>query len=304
MLPRSGHLPAREARGRGVRDQFGLTGPAAVEGRLTGAGGGPRPQQSRAVNGPQHDPGQRRRTAKGPVQMDLAERHKSRPYGSLSPGCTHQLAASLEIGSRYQTAETATMIVIGRASSTARFTGTGSQRQAAAPAGQSPAAGGMAREPGGTGSPVPQRSACRRVAVIVDGSPESAPALRQAAAQARQRNATLDVISVVQAEADARAVTMARVQLGELSRRACPYGVGAPVRFRVEHGDLDTLLRVIRADVELLVAGPGMMADEDAPGPAAAPPAPQAARPQTARTRARGPRAHSAWLHTLLHVTS
>jgi hypothetical protein len=41
----------------GVRDQFGLTGPAAVEGRLAGAGGGPRPQQSRAVNGPQHDPG-------------------------------------------------------------------------------------------------------------------------------------------------------------------------------------------------------------------------------------------------------
>jgi hypothetical protein len=119
--------------------------------------------------------------------------------------------------------------------------------------------------PGGLGStqsPARQRSAGRRVAVIVDDSTESAPALRQAAAQARQRNATLDVICLVPAEADARAVTMARVRLGELSRRACPYGAGAPVRLRVEHGDLDTVLTAIRADVELLVPGPGIVADQ------------------------------------------
>jgi Universal stress protein family len=117
-------------------------------------------------------------------------------------------------------------------------------------------------EPGSSQSPARQGSGCRRVAVIVDGSTESAPALRQAAAQARQRNATLDVICLVPMEADARAVTMARVRLGELSRRACPYGVGAPVRLRVEHGGLDTVLPAIRAEVELLVPGPGMVADQ------------------------------------------
>ena len=117
-------------------------------------------------------------------------------------------------------------------------------------------------EPGSTQCPERQRPACRWVAVIVDGSTESAPALRQAAAQARQRNATLDVICLVPAEADARAVTMAQVRLGGLSRRACPHGVGAPVRLRVEHGDLDTVLLAIRADVELLVSGPGIVADQ------------------------------------------
>jgi hypothetical protein len=98
-----------------------------------------------------------------------------------------------------------------------------------------------------------QRPATRQVAVIVDGSPESAPALRQAASQARQRNATLEIICLLPEQADERTVTMARVRLGGLSRRACPSGVGVPVRFRVEHGDVDTLLALIQADVELLI---------------------------------------------------
>jgi len=150
-------------------------------------------------------------------------------------------------------------------------------------------------EPGSTQSPARQRSACRRVAVIVDGGTESAPALRRAAAQARQRNATLDVICLVPAAADTRAVTMARVRLGELSRRACPYGMGAPVRLRVEHGDLDTVLPAIRAGVELLVPGPGIVADQAAPGPAPRP----AVAPHRGAQRGRG-----TWLHTLLQAIS
>jgi Universal stress protein family len=114
------------------------------------------------------------------------------------------------------------------------------------------------------------RPAHRQVAVIVDGGPESAPALRQAASQARQRNATLDVICLLPEQGDERTATMARVRLGELSRRACPLGVGVPVRFRVEHGDVETVLPVIQADAELLVCGLAIEAEQVAPEPARA----------------------------------
>ncbi len=117
-----------------------------------------------------------------------------------------------------------------------------------------PATSEMAGETQPPGS-ARQRSAHRRVAVIVDGSPESAPALRQAASQARQRNATLEVICLLPEQPDEQAVTMARVRLGALSRRACPSGAGVPLCFRVEHGDVDTVVAVIQADVELLVYG-------------------------------------------------
>ena len=57
-------------------------------------------------------------------------------------------------------------------------------------------------------------SAHRRVvAVIVDGSGESVSALRQAASQHVEHNATLDVIYLLPEQADARAVTLARVRL-------------------------------------------------------------------------------------------
>jgi Universal stress protein family len=164
-----------------------------------------------------------------------------------------------------------------------------------------PAASKLASEPDSTGRPGPARPrpAHRQVAVIVDGSPdgspESAPALRQAASQARQRNATLDVICLLPEQADERTVTMARVRLGELSRRACPLGAGVPVRFRVEHGDVDTMLPVIQADSELLVYGLAIEAEQIAPGPARAP---AAASPQ------RAPRPRREWLRTVLHATS
>lgn len=107
---------------------------------------------------------------------------------------------------------------------------------------------------GRLGQPGAQHGLPRRVVVGVDGSPGSAAAFVLAASQARQRNATLDVVYVLPADADTRAATMARVMLGEFTRRVCPYGVGAPVRFRVERGDPKTVLLLMGVGAELLIA--------------------------------------------------
>ena len=48
---------------------------------------------------------------------------------------------------------------------------------------------------------------------------------------------------------------MAKVMLGEFTRRQCPYGVGAPVRLRVEHGDPQVVLPLLGAGAELLIIG-------------------------------------------------
>ncbi|HUY50257.1 MAG TPA: universal stress protein [Streptosporangiaceae bacterium] len=98
-----------------------------------------------------------------------------------------------------------------------------------------------------------ERPGPRRVAVVVDGSADSAAAFQQAASQARQRNATLDVICIIADEEDAAVSIMARVKLGEFTRRQCPYGVGAPVRLRVEHGDPEAVLLAVSACTELLI---------------------------------------------------
>jgi nucleotide-binding universal stress UspA family protein len=96
----------------------------------------------------------------------------------------------------------------------------------------------------------------RRVAVIVDGSALSATALRNAASQARQRNALLDVVSILPPGTDRQAQVAARVRLGEFTRRQCPYGVGVPVRLRVECGDPEDILPTIAEGAELLLAPP------------------------------------------------
>lgn len=100
----------------------------------------------------------------------------------------------------------------------------------------------------------------RRVVVGVDGSPESAVLLRCAASQARQRSATLDVVCVLPDGAGTRAATMARVKIGEFTRRVCPYGVGAPMRLRIERGNPQAVLRLISADAELLITQPSVPA--------------------------------------------
>jgi len=64
----------------------------------------------------------------------------------------------------------------------------------------------------------------------------------------------LDVVYVLPADADARASDMARVMLGEFTRRECPYGAGVPVRLRVERGDPEVVLLLVSVGAELLIA--------------------------------------------------
>ncbi len=114
----------------------------------------------------------------------------------------------------------------------------------------------------GTGQPGHHRV----VVVVVDGSAESGAALRQAASQARQRNALLDIVCIVPDGTDGPASILARVKLGEFTRRECPYGMGVPVRLRVEHGDPQRMLPAIAAGAELLINGlPRPAAADDGP---------------------------------------
>jgi hypothetical protein len=95
----------------------------------------------------------------------------------------------------------------------------------------------------------------RVVVLVVDGSPESGAALRKAASQARQRNALLDIVCIVPDGTDGPASILARVKLGEFTRRECPYGMGVPVRLRVERGDPQKVLSEVAAEAELLIDG-------------------------------------------------
>ena len=119
-------------------------------------------------------------------------------------------------------------------------------------------------QPGCYGTGQPGRR--RVVVVVVDGSPESGTALRQAASQARQRNALLDIVVIVADGTDGPASILARVKLGEFTRRECPYGMGVPVRLRVERGDPQRVLAEVAAEAELVINGlPGPAAADEGP---------------------------------------
>ena len=105
------------------------------------------------------------------------------------------------------------------------------------------------------GEPAGRPGHQRVVVVVVDGSPESGAALRQAASQARQRNALLDIVCIVPDGTDGPASILARVKLGEFTRRECPYGMGVSVRLRVERGDPQSVLPEVAAEAELLING-------------------------------------------------
>jgi nucleotide-binding universal stress UspA family protein len=125
------------------------------------------------------------------------------------------------------------------------------------------------------GQPAQQPACHRVVAVVVDGSPGSGEALRQAASQARQRNAQLDIVYVAPDGTDGTASVMARVKLGEFTRRECPYGTGVPVRLRVECGEPRTVLLLAAAEAELIINGlprPPEPDDEPEAAPAGAAP--------------------------------
>jgi len=128
------------------------------------------------------------------------------------------------------------------------------------PSGGGPSGGSSPDAPGGPPHHVPGDSAewpgqHRVVVVVVDGSPESGAALRQAASQARQRNALLDIVCIVPDGTGGPASILARVKLGEFTRRECPYGMGVPVRLRVERGDPQRVLPEVAAEAELLING-------------------------------------------------
>ena len=131
----------------------------------------------------------------------------------------------------------------------------------------------------------------RRVAVVVDGSEASAAALRHGASQARQRNALLDVVGLLPADADAQARVTARARVGEFTRRECPDGVGAPMRLRVECGDPEVLLPVIGQGAELVLSG-----HPEAP----ATPGPELGRPAATERRQTAPH-HPRWRMFLMH---
>jgi len=101
--------------------------------------------------------------------------------------------------------------------------------------------------------PLSARPSRRRVVVCVDGSPGAAEAFARAAAQARQRSAVLDVVCVIPDDADDRAATMARVRLGEFTRRVCPYGVGAQTRLNIERGDPEAVVSTLGTGAEMLI---------------------------------------------------
>ncbi len=100
------------------------------------------------------------------------------------------------------------------------------------------------------------------VVLVVDGPPESGAALRQAASQARQRHALLDIVCIVPDGPDGPASIRARVKLGEFTRRECPHGIGVPVRLRVERGDPQKVLPEVAVEAELLINGLRRPADD------------------------------------------
>jgi nucleotide-binding universal stress UspA family protein len=134
------------------------------------------------------------------------------------------------------------------------------------------------------GEPAGRPGQHRVVVVVVDGSPESGAALRQAASQARQRNALLDIVCIVPDGTDGPSSVLARVKLGELTRRECPYGMGVPVRLRVERGDPQSVLPEVAAEAELLINGlakPPTAEDEpETPAEASAAPRRNAGHPR------------------------
>lgn len=100
-----------------------------------------------------------------------------------------------------------------------------------------------------------KQSAPHRVVTGVDGSPNSAVALRRAVSQARQRHAELDIVQVAPADADAATLADDLAVLEQFAAREFPGGIGVPVRCRIERGDPAVVLLLVSAGAELLIIG-------------------------------------------------
>ncbi len=97
-----------------------------------------------------------------------------------------------------------------------------------------------------------------RVVVGVDGSPSSLAALRRAAYQARNRGASLDIVFVIPAAANAAAEASGYEMLDLTVRNAAPHGLDAPADRIVARGEPAEALVRLSAAAELLVIGARM----------------------------------------------
>lgn len=94
-----------------------------------------------------------------------------------------------------------------------------------------------------------------RVVVGVDGTPSSLAALRRAAYQARNRGASLDIVFVIPAAANAAAEASGYELLDLTVRHVAPHGLDAPADRIVARGEPAEALVRLSAAAELLVIG-------------------------------------------------
>jgi nucleotide-binding universal stress UspA family protein len=94
----------------------------------------------------------------------------------------------------------------------------------------------------------------RYVLAGFDGSPNSAEALRRAAAEARERHARLDVVRVIPRNGIMHRVTEWLRLRGEVAR-LLPRTQHISTRLRIAHGDAGTQLTRLSDRAELLVVG-------------------------------------------------
>ena len=94
-----------------------------------------------------------------------------------------------------------------------------------------------------------------RIVVGIDASPNSIVALRRAVAEARIREAILEIVHVIPECSDAQAAATASRMISALTRQVFPGGLGVPARLRIERGSpAETLVRLCTRS-DLLVIG-------------------------------------------------
>ena len=94
-----------------------------------------------------------------------------------------------------------------------------------------------------------------RVVAGVDGSPNSIAALRRAVAEAQRRDATLDVLYVIDGDPGPGPYAQGLRMLSTAMDMVCPAGSGVPVRYEIEHGCPAQAIVAYAEGARLLVIG-------------------------------------------------